>query len=297
MTNLTPPVCDYTDSDYQSSFWDSADRAYEDAAEAVALKRMLPKTGHLMLELGAGAGRNSPRYAGYDRVVLVDYSRTQLEQAQSRLGSGGKYIYVAADIYKLPFSNGLFDGATMIRALHHMADAPLALKQVRRVMQPAGVFILEYASKLNLKAIGRYLLGKQKWNPFTLEPIEFATLNFDFHPAAIRCWLKELGFTLQRQLTVSHLRFPLIKRLLPLNWLVGMDALFSLTGDLWQLTPSVFARSTIEGQPDGKNTTGFFLCPACSSEKLLEQPGGFVCRDCGGKYPYEEGIYDFRVNG
>ena len=76
-----------------------ADRAYEDAVEAVALKRLLPKSGELMLELGAGAGRNTPRYAGYKRVVLVDYSRTQLEQAQARLGTseqvhlrGGRYL-------------------------------------------------------------------------------------------------------------------------------------------------------------------------------------------------------------
>ena len=35
---------------------------------------------------GAGAGRNTHRYAGYKKIVLVDYSRTQLEQAQKRLG-------------------------------------------------------------------------------------------------------------------------------------------------------------------------------------------------------------------
>jgi len=295
MADHTPPVCDYTNSDYQSSFWDSANRAYEDAAEAVALKRLLPVSGRQMLELGAGAGRNSPRYAGYQRIVLVDYSRTQLEQAQARLGSGGKYIFVAADIYKLPFVDGLFDGSTMIRALHHMADAPLALKQVRRVMQPGGVFILEYASKLNLKAIGRYLLGKQKWSPFSREPVEFAKLNFDFHPAAIRQWLKGLGFSLQRQLTVSHLRFPLFKRLIPLKLLVALDAAFSLTGDLWQLTPSVFVRSVIPGQPDGQKTTEFFQCPACSSSHQLEHESGLKCRDCGREWPLENGIYDFRI--
>ena len=55
--------------------------------EAIALKRLLPKSGRLMLELGAGAGRNTPRYAGFDQVVLLDYSTTQLQQAQVRLRS------------------------------------------------------------------------------------------------------------------------------------------------------------------------------------------------------------------
>ena len=295
MDKNTPPVCDYTNSDYQASFWDQADRVYEDAAEAVALKRLLPASGKLILELGAGAGRNTPRYAGYERVVLVDYSRTQLEQALAHLGTSGKYIYVAADIYKLPFVEGLFDGATMIRTLHHMADAPLALGQVRRVIQPGSTFILEYASKLNLKAIARYILRLQKWNPFSLEPVEFAKLNFDFHPKAIRDWLKQLGFMVERQLTVSHLRSPLFKRTLPLKLLVAMDAAFSLTGDLWQLTPSVFVRSSVPGKAPSQAPAGFFQCPACGSVYLDERSNEVLCNSCGKHYLCEEGIYDFRL--
>ncbi len=103
MDKNTPPVCDYEGSDYQSSFWDQGGREYEDRTEAIALKRLLPKHGRLMLELGAGAGRNTPRYLGFDRIVLLDYSRTQLEQAQARLGKSDQYIYVAADVYRLPF--------------------------------------------------------------------------------------------------------------------------------------------------------------------------------------------------
>ncbi|MCH7662312.1 MAG: class I SAM-dependent methyltransferase [Chloroflexi bacterium] len=111
-----PPVCDYEGSVYQASFWDQGGRQYEDAVEAIALKRLLPKSGNLLLEIGAGAGRNTPRYRGYDRIVLLDFSRTQLQQARARLGNSRRYIYVAADVYKMPFVAGLFDAATMIRA-------------------------------------------------------------------------------------------------------------------------------------------------------------------------------------
>ena len=58
MTN-TPPVCDYEGSDYQTSFWDKGGRAYEDRTEAIALQRLLPKKGRLLLEVGAGAGLTS----------------------------------------------------------------------------------------------------------------------------------------------------------------------------------------------------------------------------------------------
>src|SRR3990170_2363169 len=137
-----PPVCDYEGSDYQASFWEAGDRAYEDRVEAIALRRLLPATGELLLEVGAGAGRNTPRYMGFRRVVLLDYSRSQLEQAQRRLGRGSRYIYVAADAYRLPFVAGLFDAATMIRTLHHMVQPELALRQVLSVLQAGGTFIL-----------------------------------------------------------------------------------------------------------------------------------------------------------
>jgi len=287
-----PPVCSYEGSDYQTSFWDQGGRQYEDRTEAIALKRLLPAGGKLMLELGAGAGRNTPRYAGYERIVVLDYSRTQLEQAQQRLGLSEKYIYVAADVYRLPFVDGLFDGATMIRVLHHMADAPKALTQVRDVMGPNGVFILEFANKLNLKAMLRYWLGRQEWSPFTLEPVEFVELNFDFHPKAVRQWLTGLGFRIERTLTLSHFRMGLLKRLIPTGVLVFLDSLFQWTGAWWQWTPSVFVRAVRQGGT--ASAGGFFKCPQCGSLALEEGPGGLTCPGCGSRWEVRDGIYDFR---
>jgi ubiquinone/menaquinone biosynthesis C-methylase UbiE len=294
MTMNTPPVCNYEGSDYQTSFWDQGGREYEDRAEAIALKRLLPQNGKLMLEIGAGAGRNTPRYAGFERIVLLDYSRTQLEQAQARLGVVERYVYVAADAYRLPFVDGLFDGATMIRTLHHMADAPRALAQVRNVLQPGGVFILEFANKLNLKAILRYWLGKQKWSPFTLKPVEFVELNFDFHPRAVRNWLDELGFKVERTLALSHFRMGLLKRLIPTGILVFLDSLLQWTGAWWQLTPSVFVRAVAQGQPSAGKVAGFFKCPQCGSVSLEENQDYLKCPGCGSKWNFRDGIYDFR---
>ena len=93
----TPPVIDYEGSDYQQKFWEEGDRAYEDAAEELAIGKLLPDSGRHLLELGAGAGRNTKRYSGVERVTLLDYSITQLQQASERLGPSS-YRYVAADI-------------------------------------------------------------------------------------------------------------------------------------------------------------------------------------------------------
>jgi ubiquinone/menaquinone biosynthesis C-methylase UbiE len=290
----TPPVCDYEGSDYQASFWDQGGRAYEDAAEAVALKRLLPRSGKLMLELGAGAGRNTHRYQGFEQVVLLDYSFSQLQQARQRLGGSERYIYVAADAYKLPFVNGLFDAATMIRTLHHMADARLALSQVRRVLQSKAIFILEFANKRNLKSILRYTFKRQSWNPFSPEPIEFAALNFDFHPATVRTWLRLCQFSVERQLAVSHFRIPLLKRILPLRLMVWMDTLLQPVGNLWQLSPSVFVRNRAVGETQPAPVGAFFQCPACAAP-LDNTPPELVCPSCGHTYPVRDGIYDLRI--
>jgi ubiquinone/menaquinone biosynthesis C-methylase UbiE len=294
----TPPVCDYEGSDYQTSFWEKGGREYEDRTEAIALKRLLPRSGRLLLELGAGAGRNTPRYLGFDRIVLLDYSRTQLEQAQQRLGKSEKYIYVAADVYRLPFVDGLFDAATMIRVLHHMADAPKALAQIKNVLSSGGVFILEFANKLNLKAIFRYLLGRQEWSPFTLESVEFVKLNFDFHPRAVRNWLKELGFKIEKTLTLSHFRVGILKRLVPTGILVFIDSIFQWTGEFWQLSPSVFMKAMVQNGKKQEEIPHkvllFFKCPACGHSPLVEKENSLECSNCQQKWGVKDGIYDFR---
>ncbi|MGW8249111.1 MAG: methyltransferase domain-containing protein [Anaerolineales bacterium] len=292
-----PPVCDYDGSDYQTSFWDQGDRAYEDQVEAIALRRLLPPEGHLMLELGAGAGRNTPRYRQFERVVLLDYSYTQLQQAQAHLGTDGRYVFVAADAYRLPFVPGLFDAATMIRTLHHMADAHRSLRQVRQVLQPGGVFILEYANKQNIKAILRYWSRRQTWSPFSPEPVEFAALNFDFHPQAIREWLQETGFSIERQLTVSHYRVGFLKRWVPLKLLVAMDSFAQWTGDWWQLSPSVFLRAKAAGDSQLAAPGTFFRCPECGHYPLEDVRQAQVCPACERRWQLRDGIHDFREPG
>ncbi|MCL4529370.1 MAG: class I SAM-dependent methyltransferase [Chloroflexi bacterium] len=309
MTN--PPVCNYEGSDYQSSFWDKGGREYEDRVEAIALKRLLPtpalaggarESGRLLLELGAGAGRNTPRYVGFDRIVLLDYSHTQLEQAQARLGKSDKYIYVAADAYRLPFVDDLFDAATMIRTLHHMADAPKALGQVKNVLQPGGTFILEFANKLNLKSILRYWLRRQLWSPFTLEPVEFVKLNFDFHPKAVRNWLNQLDFKIQKMLTVSHFRIGFLKRVVPVSILVFFDSIFQWTGMFFQLTPSVFVKAVASGQQPAMNASSsmihdplsIFKCPECGHAPLEDKTDYLECSNCKHRWAVKDGVYDFR---
>lgn len=242
-----PPVIDYEDSDYQDRFWDQGERSYEDWAEAAALRKLLPGGGKLLLEVGAGAGRHTPRYAGFERIVLLDYSLSQLRQARQRLGAAAHHRYVVADVYRMPFADAAFDAATMIRTFHHMADPPLALRSLRRTLSGGATLILEFANKRNLKAIGRWLLRNQDWNPFDRRPVEFAALNFDFHPQAVRDWLASAGFAIERELSVSSFRLPLLKRVVPTALLVALDSILQPIGRWVQLSPSVFVLARARG--------------------------------------------------
>ncbi len=292
----TPPVCDYEGSDYRTRFWQNQNRDYEDQAERVALRRLMPPTGNTLIEIGAGYGRLANEYSGYECVVLFDYSRSLLREAQEQLGNDPRFIYVAGNWYNMPFVEGLFETMVQIRTIHHAADVPALFAQLSRVARPGGTYILEFANKKNLKAIARYWARRQKWSPFQPEPVEFVELNFDFHPQWIREQLQAAGFAPGRTLTVSHYRFDPLKKAVPVNLLVSLDALAQLTGNWWQLSPSVFVQSRhprvgLTAVPDT-----FFACPTCFTPLGPPQAGLLHCPNaaCGQKWRLRDGLYDFK---
>ncbi len=290
---VQPPICDYEGSNYRTEFWENRGREYEDRVERMALRRLLPSHGVRLLEIGAGFGRLTDEYAAYDQVVVLDYSLSQLQYAQEHHGRQARFIYVAADAYRLPFHPGVFDGATMIRVIHHMADVPKVLAQVRRVLAPGGIFILEHANKRNLKAMARYALRKQTWSPFTQEPVEFVELNFDFHPTYMTRALQAAGFSTERRIPVSFLRVGWLKEHLSPDLLVGIDSALQHSGLM--VSPSIFTRNVAAGgTPDHLKTELLFACPDCGGE--LERDGDLMhCPRDGQRWAIRDGIYDFKA--
>jgi len=287
-------VCDYEGSRYRYDFWEGKGREYEDMAERIALRTLLPPSGDTLVEIGAGYGRWADLYTGYRRIVLLDYARSQLEEAQRYLPQPERFIFVVADVYHLPFVDNLFDTLTMVRVMHHLAEVPAALAEVQRILRPAGVAVVEHASKRHLKAMVRWLLRRQAWNPLDPQPIEFATLNFDFHPHWVRQQLAVAGLQVETARTVSHFRVPVLKRLLPPRWLAAADGLVQFTGRWWQLTPSVFVRASAQKPPVGP-PGGFFCCPVCRSANLTMQAAGLICSGCNRRWQMTGGIYDFKT--
>jgi ubiquinone/menaquinone biosynthesis C-methylase UbiE len=287
-------ICDYEGSGYRHEFWEGQGREYEDLVERIALRALLPPDGDTLVEIGAGYGRLASLYEGYQRVVLLDYARSQLEEAQRYLPHPDRYTFVVADVYRLPFVDNLFDALTMVRVMHHLTNVPCALAELQRVLRPEGVLILEHASKRHLKAVVRWLLRRQAWNPFDLQPTEFVELNFDFHPHWVRQQLTAAGFRAETTRSVSHFRIPLLKKLVPPRWLATLDSIAQPTGQWWQLTPSVFVRARAQ-KASVEPLAGFFSCPVCRSANLLPQAKALVCGVCGRHWCTDGGIYDFKT--
>ncbi len=291
-----PPVCDYEGSDYRTRFWEGQGRDYEDQVERIALRRLMPPAGDTLIEIGAGYGRLAHEYRGYGRVVLFDYSRSLLREAQAQLENDPRFIYVAGNWYTMPFVDGLFSTLVQIRTLHHAADAPALFYELARIARPQGCYVLEFANKKNLKAIARYWVGRQAWSPFSPEPVEFAALNFDFHPQWIRQQLLAVGFSPGRALTVSHYRFAPLKKLAPTSLLVTLDALAQHTGNWCQLSPSVFMQVTHPASGPTAVPPAFFACPTCKTPLDKPVDGRFTCPNpqCRQQWRVENGLYDFK---
>ena len=287
-----PSVCNYEGSDYRTRFWENQGRDYEDQVERIALRRLMPPTGKTLLDVGAGFGRYADEFAGYERVVLLDYSASLLREARERLGDDPRFKYVAANWYKMPFVNGLFQTFVQLRTIHHAADVPALFDELARIAQPNGTYVLEFANKRNLKAMGRYLLRKQSWSPYDTEPIEFVELNFDFHPKYIREQLRAAQFEPGKTIPVSHFRLGVLKRTVPTKLLVTADRLAQFAGSGWQFTPSVFVRSVTPTRGSFALADQFFACPECKAP--LKEEGDQLPCACGCVWGIEEGVYNFK---
>lgn len=286
-------VCDYEGSRYQADFWDGRGREYEDAAERIALKHLLPPRGRRLVEIGAGFGRLADLYQGYDQVILLDYAKSQLRQAQERLGNQG-FIYVAGDLYNLPLAGAAVDTAITVRVLHHVRDLAPAFAQIARILRPGGTYVLEYANKRHLKAIGRYWLGRQVQDPFNWEPYEFVELNLDFHPDYVASHLGQAGFHIDAERAVSTFRLPVLKRRVAPMLLAAIDGWLQRPTARLKLSPSIFLRTHID-KPGFRRLGGaLWRCPNCGSLDLMETPDALDCNACHAHWPIDHGIYDFK---
>lgn len=296
------PVIDYEGSGYRTDFWVGQGREYEDAAERRALESLVPPTGVRVAEIGAGFGRLAELYAGYEQVILFDYSRTLLREAAELWGHDSRFVFVAGNIYSLPLASGVLDTLVMVRVMHHLADVDAALRQLRRVLHGRSVAVLEYANKRNLKALMRWALRRQNWSPLDRAPVEFVELNYDFHPAWMTERFAAAGLHLNKQYAVSHFRVPMLKDRVPARQLAAIDERLFGVGGHYPLAPSVFvqaqpnvagAKRDVSTAPDA--VAALLRCPVCGQDGLTRADDDAVaCASCERRYIRRGQVWDLK---
>jgi ubiquinone/menaquinone biosynthesis C-methylase UbiE len=101
--------------------------------------------GMTVLEVGPGNGRYSietARQVGeHGRLITIDIEPKMIERVQHRAKEEGISNLEAkvADVYDLPFEDGMFDVVYMVTVIGEIPDPEKALQEFQRVLKPSGL--------------------------------------------------------------------------------------------------------------------------------------------------------------
>lgn len=124
-----------------SAFYDRAFEATEEAGLRELRRELLKPARGRVLELGSGTGLNLELYPheGLDSLVLTEpdpHMAKQLRTRAKELCPGAELLEVGAE--RLPFDDDSFDTVVVTLVLCTVPDQPAALKEISRVLDPAG---------------------------------------------------------------------------------------------------------------------------------------------------------------
>ncbi|MBR2725388.1 methyltransferase domain-containing protein [Candidatus Saccharibacteria bacterium] len=219
-------ISDYNGYDYKKEFWEDADREYEDQADRMAIRKLLPKRMDKFADIGGGYGRLANEYLKRaHKVYIFDYSKSELKQAKEIYGD--KIETKAGDIYELPFKDNELDGLMMVRVTHHLKDMKKALSELYRVLKPGGVAVIEVANKRTLPKMARYVLRKSDVNPFDKKVANYKEISkdgfYNYHPKYVEEIFDGVGFKTEKVLSVSNFRSRSLKKVFGTKNLVKME--------------------------------------------------------------------------
>lgn len=227
-------------------YWEGRD--YEHASEEMAIRRFLDgKRFKRAADIGGGYGRLCVLLNEYsDKVTLAEPSKAQLKIADEFL-KGYKDIdskLMQAD--DLRFKDGELDLITMIRVMHHLPDPTTELTEINRVLSKDGTFILELANNAHARNRLKYGL---KGRGIPKQPVDIRSeankreeeIPFvNHHPKTVIKQLKAAGFEVDRILSVSNLRSPGLKKIVPRGVMLSVEKVMQPTFGWSYFGPSVF---------------------------------------------------------
>ena len=224
MTNidLNNRTAFYDDDGFNyQSYW--SNRNYEHSAEVIAIRRLLKgrKFGHAA-DIGGGYGRLSVVLAEFaDKITLVDSSSQQLALAADFLVDHPGVEKRLMDAASLDFPDASVDLVAMVRVLHHLPDPSAELAEVHRILRPGGAAVVEVANMAHALNRVRHMVRRERLPVTAVDIRSDATRErggipfVNHHPATVAKQFRTAGLQVERVLSVSNLRHPLIKKALP----------------------------------------------------------------------------------
>jgi ubiquinone/menaquinone biosynthesis C-methylase UbiE len=212
-----------------AQFWTGRD--YEHHAEVIALRRMLAgrRFGHAV-DVGGGFGRISVILGDYaDRVTLADPSTQQLELSE-RIFPGHSFIErKLMDAAHLEFADESVDLVALIRVLHHLPDPEPEFSELSRILRPGGFAVVEVANSVHAANRIRHLARRQRTSRLAVDLRSEESRQrgsapyFNHHPRTIQQDLSAVGLDVVQVLSVSNLRHPLVKALVPERAMLSVE--------------------------------------------------------------------------
>jgi SAM-dependent methyltransferase len=237
----------YNDPDFNyAQFW--VGRDYEHEAEVLALRRLLRgmRFGHA-IDVGGGYGRLSVILGEYaDHVTLADPSTQQLDLSARIFPNVQHFDRVLADATHLQFADHSVDLVALIRVLHHLPDPEPEFAELSRVLRPDGYAVIEVANSVHVARRVSGLLAGQRGSK---EPVDIRSAEsrrrgtapyVNHHPRTITRQLDALGLRVCRVLSVSNLRHPVAKALLPSPAMLSIERFAQRPLGRFYFGPSVF---------------------------------------------------------
>lgn len=113
-------------------------------ARVVALAQ--PQNNWAALDVATGTGHTAFALAPHvHSVIATDLTQEMLDEAAQLNDQHGirNVDFRIADVHALPFADGIFHLVTCRRAAHHFSAIATALREMRRVLLPAGRLVID----------------------------------------------------------------------------------------------------------------------------------------------------------
>lgn len=152
MSGPADPIRDYFDTEARGYIQerydgDSCDQLAYQTRRRLALEMLGAGRGRV-LDIGSGPGvlTSELRLRGYG-VYALDVSLEMLRETRcGQVGSEREPHFVQGRLPELPFPTGSFDAAMAIGVLAYLDDPLGGLAEIRRVLKPGGVAILQVSN-------------------------------------------------------------------------------------------------------------------------------------------------------